>query len=153
MTGILLLEFMGALVKVLVADYPAQQLAVYRNLFAMVPALIILGLTPGWRWRREQFLFPRWPLSFLRGGFITVAQTSFYVSLSFMPFATASALTFTMSLFTTALSVPLLGNRVGPWRWGAVLIGFSGVMLILRPGRRHLRHGPACRCSRHSSMR
>ncbi|MEM0945057.1 MAG: DMT family transporter [Pseudomonadota bacterium] len=134
LTGIFLLEVMGALVKVLVVDYPAQQLAVARNLFAMIPAVILLSLTPGWRWQRERILFPRWPLGLLRGGFITVAQTSFYVSLSFMPFATASALTFTMSLFTTALSGPILGHRVGPWRWGAVLIGFAGIMLILRPG-------------------
>ncbi|MBY8975510.1 DMT family transporter [Rhodobacteraceae bacterium NNCM2] len=134
MLGILLLDMMGLLVKLLVDEYPAQQLAVWRNVFSMIPAVIVLSLTPGWRWRRDQILVPRYQLALLRGGFITIAQTSFYFSLSFMAFATASALTFTMSLFVTALSGPVLGNKVGPWRWGAVLIGFFGVMLILRPG-------------------
>lgn len=134
LTGILLLDFMALLVKHLVVDYPAQQLAVWRNLFAIVPSLIFLSFTPGWAWRRERLVIPKWWLGLLRGGFITVAQTCFYVSLSFMAFATASALTFTMSLFVTALSGPVLGNKVGPWRWSAVLIGFVGVMWILRPG-------------------
>ncbi|MEM7239546.1 MAG: DMT family transporter [Pseudomonadota bacterium] len=134
LTGILLLDVMAVLVKLLVQDYPAQQLATLRNLFAIIPPALLLTFTPGWRWRREQVVIEKWWLGFLRGGFITIAQTCFYISLSFMAFATASALTFTMSLFTTAISGPLLGHRVGPWRWGAVLIGFCGVMWILRPG-------------------
>ncbi|MEM9046276.1 MAG: DMT family transporter [Pseudomonadota bacterium] len=133
-SGIFLLEIMAALVKVLIVDYPAPQLAVYRNVFAMLPAIILLSLTPGWRWRLDQIVIPLWQLGLLRGCFIAVAQVSFYFSLSFMPFATASALTFTMSLFTTAFSAPLLGHKVGIWRWSAVLTGFLGIMLILRPG-------------------
>ncbi|MEM7176398.1 MAG: DMT family transporter [Pseudomonadota bacterium] len=134
LTGIFLLDCMGLLVKLLVDVYPAQELAVWRNAFGMIPSLIVLSFAPGWTWRREKILFPRHRLALLRGLFITVAQTSFYFSLSFMQFATASALTFTMSLFVTALSGPVLGNKVGPWRWGAVLIGFSGMMWILKPG-------------------
>ncbi|MEM9099194.1 MAG: DMT family transporter, partial [Pseudomonadota bacterium] len=114
--------------------YPAPQLAVYRNAFAMLPAILLLSLTPGWRWRWDQMIIPLWQLGLLRGVFITIAQVSFYFSLSFMPFATASALTFTMSLFTTAFSAPLLGHKIGIWRWSAVLTGFGGIMLILRPG-------------------
>lgn len=134
LSGIFLLDCMGLLVKFLVDVYPAQELAVWRNAFAMIPSLIVLAMTPGWAWRREKILFPRHRLALFRGVFVTVAQTSFYFSLSFMQFATASALTFTMSLFVTALSGPLLGNKVGPWRWAAVLIGFTGVMWILKPG-------------------
>ena len=37
-------------------------------------------------------------------------------------------------LVITALSVPLLGEKVGPWRWSAVLVGFVGVLVIVKPG-------------------
>lgn len=134
LTGIFFLDIMGLLVKYLVDYYPAQQLATLRNLFAIIPSLVLLCFMADWRWDREHIVIEKWWLGFLRGGFITIAQTCFYVSLGFMAFATASALTFTMSLFTTAISGPLLGHRIGPWRWGAVLIGFCGVMWILRPG-------------------
>jgi drug/metabolite transporter (DMT)-like permease len=51
-----------------------------------------------------------------------------------LPIATVTALGFTMPLFLTALSVVLLGERVGPRRWTAVLVGFCGVLLMLSPG-------------------
>jgi drug/metabolite transporter (DMT)-like permease len=52
-----------------------------------------------------------------------------------MPLADVYAIIFTAPLLITALSVPLLGERVGWRRWGAVLIGFAGVLVILDPGR------------------
>jgi drug/metabolite transporter (DMT)-like permease len=51
-----------------------------------------------------------------------------------LPLATVTALGFTMPLFLTALSVPLLGERVGWRRWSAVLVGFAGVLVMMRPG-------------------
>ena len=57
----------------------------------------------------------------------------FYGSLVFMPFATASTLSYASAIFATALAWPLLGERVGPMRWLAVLIGFLGVILVVGP--------------------
>jgi drug/metabolite transporter (DMT)-like permease len=51
-----------------------------------------------------------------------------------LPLATVTALGFTMPLFLTALSVPLLGERVGAHRWAAVGVGFFGMLVIVRPG-------------------
>src|SRR3546814_20775630 len=51
-----------------------------------------------------------------------------------MPLAEVIAISFAAPLFVAALSVPLLGEQVGPRRWAAVLVGFVGVMIMLQPG-------------------
>jgi drug/metabolite transporter (DMT)-like permease len=56
-----------------------------------------------------------------------------------MPLAEAFALTFTGPIFITVLSIPILGEKVGMRRWTAVLIGFVGVLIMLRPGSDALR--------------
>jgi drug/metabolite transporter (DMT)-like permease len=65
---------------------------------------------------------------------VTFAQLSFYISLGLMAFATASTITYASALFTTALAIPLLGERVGWARWCAVLVGFIGVIMVVQPG-------------------
>lgn len=55
------------------------------------------------------------------------------VAFTTLPFADAYALIFLVPLFVTLLSA-LRGESIGPWRWGAVLAGFAGVLLIVRPG-------------------
>jgi drug/metabolite transporter (DMT)-like permease len=59
----------------------------------------------------------------------------FYYSLGQLAFATASTLTYSNALFMTALAIPILGEKVGVVRWGAVLIGFAGVVMVMGPGR------------------
>ncbi|MGI9315789.1 MAG: DMT family transporter [bacterium] len=58
----------------------------------------------------------------------------FFVAISFVPLATATALAYTAPIFCVVLSIPLLGEIVGIRRWTAVLIGFGGVLLISWPG-------------------
>ena len=58
----------------------------------------------------------------------------FVTALGVLPLAEAIALLFAAPLFATALAVLLLGERVGWRRWGAVLVGFAGVLMIIRPG-------------------
>lgn len=66
---------------------------------------------------------------------LTVIMTaSFFVALSQMPLAEATALNFTAPLFTTLIAAWLLKERVELARWGATVIGFIGVLIILRPG-------------------
>jgi len=66
---------------------------------------------------------------------LTVIMTaSFFVALSRMPLAEATALNFTAPLFTTLIAAWLLKERVGLARWGATVVGFIGVLIILRPG-------------------
>jgi drug/metabolite transporter (DMT)-like permease len=62
-----------------------------------------------------------------------VAMTTGYYGYVHLPLATVTALGFAMPLFLTLLSVPLLGERVGVWRGGAVAAGLVGVLMVVRP--------------------
>ncbi|HUF88323.1 MAG TPA: DMT family transporter, partial [Thermohalobaculum sp.] len=91
-------------------------------------------LSADWHARGRRLRIRQWRLAWARGGFVALAQFLFYLSLARLEFATASTITFSMSLFIVAFSVPLLGERVGPVRWTAVLIGFVGVVWVMQPG-------------------
>jgi drug/metabolite transporter (DMT)-like permease len=58
----------------------------------------------------------------------------FVMAIGKVPLATASAIGFTSPLIVTALSVPLLHESVGWRRWSAVLVGFAGALMVIRPG-------------------
>lgn len=132
--AIFLFDVQGAIIKYLGDDYPVQQLAVYRNLFGLLPSLLVLYLSSDWHEKGRPIIINRWRLGLLRGLFIAIAQFCLYYSLTIMEFATASTLAFAGPLFITTLSVPLLKHKVGVLRWLAVAIGFGGVLLILKPG-------------------
>jgi len=58
----------------------------------------------------------------------------FIIGLTALPIAEATAIGFVSPLMMTALAVPLLGEKVGWRRWSAVLVGFAGVLIVVRPG-------------------
>ena len=125
---------MGESARVLGQVYPPQQLAVLRNFFGLVPAAALLAFSAEWHQGGRKLGFRQWRYGVFRGLAVTIAQFCFYVALLHLEFATASTLVFATPLFLTAMSVPVLGERVGPWRWSAVVIGFLGIVLIMRPG-------------------
>ena len=132
--SIVLFDLMGLIIKHLSPRYSAAELSAYRNLFGLLPSLIALWMTASWRQGTRSLRIRQWKLAALRGLSVTFAQLMFYLSLGIMAFATATTISYTTALFTTALAVPILGERVGWVRWLAVAIGFVGVILILRPG-------------------
>ena len=69
-----------------------------------------------------------------RSGFLASSITFLFIGLTYLPIADATAINFMAPLFITALSGPFLGERVGPHRWIAVLLGLGGMIYILRPG-------------------
>lgn len=73
-------------------------------------------------------------LTLVRGVLLLFATMSFFTAIQYIPLADAVAISFVAPLFVVALSIPLLGERVGPRRWAAVLIGLVGVLVIVRPG-------------------
>jgi drug/metabolite transporter (DMT)-like permease len=73
-------------------------------------------------------------LVLLRGVQLLAATACFVTAIRYIPLADAVAIGFVAPLFVVALSVPLLGERVGPRRWTAVLIGLVGTLVIVRPG-------------------
>ncbi|MGC3937913.1 DMT family transporter [Roseobacter sp. EG26] len=134
LVALLLFDLMGLVIKYLSADYSAAELSAYRNFCGLIPSAIVLWSSSAWRAAGRRIRVRQWPLAMARGVILTFAQFTFYMSLGLLSFATASSITYANALFMTALAVPLLGEKVGLLRWGAVLIGFAGVMLIVKPG-------------------
>jgi len=132
--AILLFDFQGVIIKFLGERYPVQQLAGFRNVFGLIPSLIVLGLSSEWHARGRLLRIRQWRLGLLRGLFIAMAQFCFYLSITKMELATASTLTYISPVLITLLSIPILKHEVGLWRWLAVIIGFVGVLMIMAPG-------------------
>jgi len=133
--AILLFDAMGLIIKRLSSDYGAAELSAYRNLFGLVPTGIALWWSTEWHTNGRRMKIRQWKLAMLRGFVLTFAQFFYYLSLGILEFATASTITYANALFMVALAVPILGEKVGPARWTAVLIGFAGVILVVGPGR------------------
>ena len=129
-----LFDTMGLIIKHLSSTYSATELSMWRNLFGLVPSIVALWSSRAWRSSGRCLKLRQWKLAFFRGAVITIAQLCFYMSLGLMAFATASTITYSGALFTTALAIPILGERVGWVRWGAVLVGFIGVIMVIQPG-------------------
>ncbi|MFT5929862.1 MAG: drug/metabolite transporter (DMT)-like permease [Oceanospirillaceae bacterium] len=134
LVALTLFDAMGLIIKHLSSSYSAAELSVWRNLFGLVPSIIALWSSKVWRMSGRRLKLRQWKLAFLRGAVVTFAQLCFYMSLGLMAFATASTITYASALFTTALAIPILGERVGWVRWSAVLVGFIGVIMVIRPG-------------------
>ncbi len=119
--------------------------------------LVFKGIGPGYTVHQMVFLrsLVAWPLfgalAFLESGLATLrphriglilarsvlmflAYCCYYLALVALPFAETVAIASAAPLVITALSWPLLGEKVGPRRFAAVIIGFAGVLVLLRPG-------------------
>lgn len=128
--AMVVLPVMDGFAKSLSADYPVLQVVWARYLFhllAMLPLLLI-------RYRPAQLLPKRAGLQLVRGTLLLTATALFFAALAQMPQATVLALFFISPLVITLLAPPLLGERVGVLAVVAVVVGFVGVLLILRPG-------------------
>ena len=120
---------LDSVAKYLSESLPVLQLVWARNFFhtLIIGVLIVPRLPAVLRTRRPG-------LQVLRSMLLLSATGFFFTAISLMPLATASAIMFVAPILVTALSMPLLGERVGPHRWGSVLVGFLGALIIIRPG-------------------
>ena len=127
--GGLLLTGQDAITKWLTVDYSTGEIMFWRGLFSFLPVAVLV-----WHAGRLRSLRPRRPLGvLLRSVLALVNSVLIIVSLRLLPLADALAIVFASPIILTALSVPLLGEPVGPRRWLAVAIGFLGVLLMVRP--------------------
>ncbi len=125
-----LLPIMDGLAKGLSERYPVPQVVWARYFFHFAFMLPLLLL----RFGRRALVPQRIGLQLVRGGLLLGATLLFFFALSVMPQATVLALFFVSPAVVTVLAPFLLGERVGGWRVLAVVVGFLGVLLILRPG-------------------
>ncbi len=117
-------------IKLLSGGYPLHQMVFVRSAIGIVFTLAMVQVEGGWRILRTD----RPLLHLLRGLLIVAANMTFFAALAVLPLGTATALFFVAPLLITLLSIPLLGETVGPRRFLAVGIGFLGVLLMMRPG-------------------
>ncbi len=76
----------------------------------------------------------RLPLHILRTVIALCSIGTYFIALKLLPLAEAVSIGFSSPLFMAILSIPLLGERVGPRRWLAIIVGLIGVLIIIRPG-------------------
>lgn len=110
-----------------VLSFPAIQLAFMRYFPHFIISTIVL-----WQ-RKAPIRTPRLGICLLRGALLASATVCNFVTLAYLPLSITGAIMFASPIILCALSWPLLGERVGPWRWLAIMLGFIGVLVVIRP--------------------
>jgi drug/metabolite transporter (DMT)-like permease len=121
---------MDALAKLLSGEMPLLMVVWGRFLFNFI-FIALFFLRQG---HRNLARTAKFGLQFLRSLLGLSATLAFWGALVFLPLADCVAIAFISPLLVTALSVPLLGEKVGVHRWVVVIMGFIGVLIIIRPG-------------------
>ena len=111
-------------------NYPVGQVLFFRGLFGMVP---IFFLIPKERYF-DFYKTNRSILHFKRCFAGLIAIVAIFIALRELPLATVVSITFAAPIFTTILSIFFLNEKVGFYRWMAVLVGFIGIIIISEPG-------------------
>jgi drug/metabolite transporter (DMT)-like permease len=127
---------MQAIVRLLSADIHPIQLAFFRSLVGLL--VLMPWLLTG---DRGRFRTQRFGAHFVRALFGGSAMLCLFVSLSLMPLADVTALTYTAPLFATAGAALILGEQVRLRRWTATTVGLLGALVIIRPGTSDLSWG------------
>lgn len=130
LTGVAAFSFMDASLKLLTAHYPSAQVAALRGLAAL-PVVFVWALYAG---GAGQLTRIRWPLHLIRGVLSVFMMITFTFALKELSLAKAYALFFVAPLLIAVFSIFMLGERVQRTQWVAILIGFTGVLIVLRPG-------------------
>ncbi|MEQ9257862.1 MAG: DMT family transporter [Roseovarius sp.] len=117
------------LIKFLSGGYPLHEIVFVRSAIGICFSLVLVQMEGGFR-----ILRTRTPgLHLLRCGMIVVSNMCFFSALAVLPLAEAVAVFFVAPLMITLLSIPILGEKVGPMRIGAAAVGFLGVIIMSKP--------------------
>ena len=127
-------DIMSVHVRFLSSNYSPQELSVYRNVIGVLPAIFYMWYSKELSLKISDYKIEKWKLGVLRGLIIAVAQLCFYTALAKLELATVSALGQVSALFIVLLAIFIYKEKVGFWRWTAVIIGLLGALMIIRPG-------------------
>lgn len=124
--GCFLFTSVNALFKGCDKIYPITQVVFFRFTFTLVLMFVVMGgiKMPPSNHKK---------IHFLRGFAGTISLCCLFLSIQQLPFADAMVLSFTTTLFITALAGYFLGEKIGISKWLAMLIGFGGVAIIMQP--------------------
>ena len=127
--AVFLMSVLDVIAKILLYKFSVAQMTFLRGGFS----LIILGAIGAIKYGVKSFdtQIPGWHL--LRTVLMMISSFTFFAALALLPLVNIFVIVFVAPIVVAALSGPLLGEKVGVWRWSAVLIGFSGVLIILEP--------------------
>jgi len=128
-SGVMIFSGQDWIIKLLSGDYPVHQAIAIRGVVAVLILLAYIALDG----KIESLRSKRMGLLIVRGLVLMMAYTTYYLAFPSMPLANIVALWFTVPLFVTALAGPFLGEKVGVRRWAAAIVGFAGVLIIVRP--------------------
>ncbi|MBQ0805643.1 MULTISPECIES: DMT family transporter [unclassified Sulfitobacter] len=127
--GVFAISINDMLIKQLSGGYPLHEIVFARAFIGILFGLGLVQLEGGWRILKTS----QWHWHLLRGLLVVIANMTFFLALAALPLADATALFFVAPLFITLLSIPILGEKVGIMRLGAVAVGFAGVVIMQRP--------------------
>ena len=117
------------LIKALSGGYPLHQMVFLRAALALPLTLLLVQLEGGF----GLFRTTRPGLHLARCALVIFSNLTYFAALAVLPIAEAMALFYIAPVLIALLSVPLLGERIGPWRIAAVLVGLAGVVVMQRP--------------------
>jgi drug/metabolite transporter (DMT)-like permease len=129
LAGFSLLSVGDAVVKSIAGEWPAPAVSALRYNFGAAGLAAAVALRHG----RAGFVFPRPWLQAGRGAAVSLATVCFFLGVMAMPLADATAIQFTSPILTAILAGLVLRERVPRSAWGAIVIAFIGVLVVLRP--------------------
>lgn len=128
--AMLLFTLMDTIGKLLSAYQPVEQVVWGRYFFQFAWMLLLIPFYG----TRELFQTKRLGTQLIRGLLVALATICLFTAVSTIPLADAYTISFTAPFIVTILSIPFLGEKVGWRRWSAILVGFAGVLVVIRPG-------------------
>lgn len=127
--GVTAISVNDMLIKQLSGGYPLHQMVFIRSGIGIFFSLMLVQMEGGLAILRTK----RPILHLARGLLVVLSNMTFFGALAVLPLADATALFFVAPLMITLLSIPMLGEKVGPMRLGAVVVGLMGVAIMMKP--------------------
>jgi drug/metabolite transporter (DMT)-like permease len=128
--ALLILSLQSIAVKWIGGNYSIMEIVMFRSFIALPAAILLYRFEGG----RGLPVTQQSTLEYVRGFFLFLSYTTAFMGLAALPLAEIEAIRFSGPLMITILSVLMLGEKVGLQRWLALIVGFMGVLLIVRPG-------------------
>jgi drug/metabolite transporter (DMT)-like permease len=127
--SVFLFSMLNVIVKHLSTGYSILQITFFRCLFALIPAMMMAAAMGGVQKLKTKRIGGHLGRAFAG----TTSMIFFFYAFHLMPLAEAQAIGFSGPIFVALLSILILKEQVGPHRWGAIIAGFIGVMVMINP--------------------
>lgn len=128
--GAAILSVNDVAIKALSGSYALHQVILTRSGISLLVLFLVMRLTGGFHQLRTR----RPGAHLIRVSLVMLSNITYFLGLAALPLADAVAIAFVSPLVVTLLSVLVLGEKVGPRRWTAVIVGLLGVLVMMRPG-------------------